>query len=41
MNKLWTGHEIYPVTDYVNLLPPTLTSTLDIGDWLYALDIVL
>jgi hypothetical protein len=32
MKRLWTGHKIYPVTGYVNLLPPSLTLTLVVGD---------
>jgi hypothetical protein len=32
MLKLWTGHEIYPVTVYVNIWPPSLTLTLEVGD---------
>jgi hypothetical protein len=32
MTKLWTGHEIYPVTDYVNLWRPSVTLTLEVGD---------
>jgi hypothetical protein len=32
MTKLWTGHEIYPVTGYVNLWPPIVTLTLEVGD---------
>jgi hypothetical protein len=30
MTKFWTGHEIYPVTDYVNLWPTKVT--LKVGD---------
>jgi hypothetical protein len=32
MTKLWTGHEIYPVTDYANIWPPSVTLTLKVGD---------
>jgi hypothetical protein len=32
MTKSWTGHEICPVTDYVNLWPPSVTLTLEVGD---------
>jgi hypothetical protein len=32
MTKLWTGHEIYPVTDYVNLWPQSVTLILEVGD---------
>jgi hypothetical protein len=28
MKKLWTGHKIYPITDYVNLCPLHVTLTL-------------
>jgi hypothetical protein len=31
MKKLWTGHKIYPVTDYVNLWPPSVILTLEVG----------
>jgi hypothetical protein len=34
MTKLWTGHKKYPVTDYVNLWPPSVTLTLEVGDQL-------
>jgi hypothetical protein len=33
MTKLWTGYEIYPVTDYVNIWPQSVTLTLKVGDW--------
>jgi hypothetical protein len=33
MTKLWTGHKIYPVTDYVNIWPPSVTLTMKVGDW--------
>jgi hypothetical protein len=39
-DKLWTGHEIYPVTDYVNILPPSVTLTLEVGDQFCAWHIV-
>jgi hypothetical protein len=32
MKKLWTGHKKYPITDYVNLWPPSVTLTLEVGD---------
>jgi hypothetical protein len=31
MKKLWTGHKIYPKTDYVNLWPLSVTLTLEVG----------
>jgi hypothetical protein len=31
MKKLWTGHKIYPITDYVNLWPSSVTLTLEVG----------
>jgi hypothetical protein len=31
--KLWTWHKIYPKTDYVNIWPPSVTLTLEVGDW--------
>jgi hypothetical protein len=31
MNKLWTGHKIYPITDYVNIWPLHVTLTLEEG----------
>jgi hypothetical protein len=33
MTKLWTRHKIYPVTDYVNIWPPSVTLTLKVSDW--------
>jgi hypothetical protein len=38
--KLWTRHNIYSITDYVDLWPPSVTLTLEVGDWLCALHIV-
>jgi hypothetical protein len=39
MKELSTGHKIYPVTNYVNLWPPTVTLNLEVGDWcVFALD---
>jgi hypothetical protein len=32
--KFLIGHKIYPKTDYVNLWPPSLTLTLEVGDQL-------
>jgi hypothetical protein len=32
MKKLWTEHRIYPVTDYVNIWPPSVTLTFKVGD---------
>jgi hypothetical protein len=32
IKKLGTGHEIYPVIDYVNLWPPSVTFTFEVGD---------
>jgi hypothetical protein len=32
MKKLWTGHKIYPVMNYVNIWPPSVTLTLEVGD---------
>jgi hypothetical protein len=29
--KVWTGHKIYTLTDYVNLLPLSVTLTLEVG----------
>jgi hypothetical protein len=34
MKKLWTGHKIYSLTDYVDLWPPSVTLTLEVGDQL-------
>jgi hypothetical protein len=34
MKKLWTRHKINLITDYVNLWPPSVTLTLEVGDWL-------
>jgi hypothetical protein len=34
MKKLWTKHKIYPVKDYVNIWPPSVTLTLEVSDWL-------
>jgi hypothetical protein len=34
MKKLWTGHKIYPVTDYDNLLPQKVALTLEVGNQL-------
>jgi hypothetical protein len=31
MKKLWTGHKIYPITDFVDLFTPSVTLTLDVG----------
>jgi hypothetical protein len=33
MKKLRTGHKIYHITDSVNLLPLSVTLTLEVGDW--------
>jgi hypothetical protein len=35
MKKLWTGHKIYPITDYVNLRPLCVTLTLEV--WTHVL----
>jgi hypothetical protein len=32
MTKLWTGHEIYSVTNFVNLWSQSVTLTLEVGD---------
>jgi hypothetical protein len=31
MKTLWTGHKIYPITEYVNLSPLSVTLTLEVG----------
>jgi hypothetical protein len=31
MKKLWTGHKIYPLTDYVNLWPLRVSLTFEVG----------
>jgi hypothetical protein len=31
MKKVWTGHKIYPITDYVNFLALSVTLTLEVG----------
>jgi hypothetical protein len=40
MKKLCTGHKIYPLTDYVNFWPPSVTLTLVVGDRFCAWHIV-
>jgi hypothetical protein len=37
IKKLWTGHKIYPATDYVNIWPLPVTLTLGVGDWLLSM----
>jgi hypothetical protein len=32
MKKLWTGHKLYLITDYVDFWPPSVTLTLELGD---------
>jgi hypothetical protein len=32
LKRLWTRHKIYPVIDYVNILPPSVTLVLKVGD---------
>jgi hypothetical protein len=31
MKRLWTGHKISPITNYVNLWPLRVTLTLEVG----------
>jgi hypothetical protein len=33
LKKLWTRHKIYPLTDYVNLWPPSVTLALNCCTW--------
>ena len=37
MTKLWTGHEICPVTGCANIWPPSVTLTLEAGDLLLSM----
>jgi hypothetical protein len=37
MKKVWTGHKIYPVTDFVNIWPPSVTLILEEGHRLLCL----
>jgi hypothetical protein len=34
--KVINGNKLYARTDYVNLLPSTVTLTLEVGDWFWA-----